>query len=131
KPATEKMEITFVTDKAPDHIPLENIAYIYPVLNQQNFYPKEYKKGYLKLITQQNYLFDRGYEMRAEFVSITSGQGERTKLSYNKSKAMVLYDLPDMDLNATYSLNLIAFPPGADIQTKVIIENTEVLTNAE
>src|SRR5690606_7232806 len=97
KPASEKMEITFVTDKAPDHIPLENIAYMYPVLDQQNFYSKEYKKGYVKLITPQNYLFDKGYDMRAEFVSTTSGRGERTDLSYNKSKATVFYDLPDMD----------------------------------
>lgn len=131
KPATEKLEITFVTDKAPDHIPLENIAYMYPVLDQKSFYPKEYKKGYIKLITEQNYLFDSGYEMRAEFSSIASGKGERVHLTYDRSKSTVLYDLPDMDLNTSYRLNLLAFPPGADIQTKIIVENTEVLTDAE
>ena len=131
KPVVERMESTFVTDKAPDHIPLENIAYMYPVIDQQSFYPEEYDKGYLKLITPQNYLFESGFEMRAEFVSINSGQGVRTDLSYDQSKATVFYDVPEMALNAPYTLNLMAFPPGADIQTEIIIQETEMLAGED
>ena len=131
KPIVERMESTFVTDKAPDHIPLENIAYMYPVIDQQSFYPEEYDKGYLKLITPQNYLFESGFEMRAEFVSINSGQGVRTDLSYDQSKATVFYDVPEMALNAPYTLNLMAFPPGADIQTEIIIQETEMLAGED
>ena len=76
KPITEKQEIKFTTDLAPDHIPLENISYMYPVLDQGQFYPKEFNKGYVKLITPQNYLFEGGYEMRAEFVATSNRQGD-------------------------------------------------------
>lgn len=130
KPVIEKAESTFMTDKAPDHIPLENIAYMYPVLDQQSFYPEEYDRGYVKMIQAQNYLFESGFEMRAEFVS-TSGQGERTNVSYDRSNATVFYDVPSMALNTAHDLNLVVFPPGADIQTEIIIEQTEVLTDEE
>ncbi len=130
QPVIEKGESTFITDKAPDHIPFENIAYMYPVMDQQSFYPEEYDKGYVKMITAQNYLFDTGFEMRAEFVN-SSGQGERTNVSYDRSNATVFYDVPNMALNSTYDLNLVVFPPGADIQTEIIIEQTEVLAGEE
>ncbi len=131
KPVIEKKEISFVTDRAPDHIPFENIAYMYPVLEQQSFYPEEYDKGYVKMITPQNYLFNSGYEMRAEFVSTANGQGIRTDLSYDQSKATVFYDVPEMTLDAPYNLNLMAFPPGADIQTEIVVEETELFADQE
>ncbi|MBD0776981.1 hypothetical protein HPE56_04170 [Maribacter sp. ANRC-HE7] len=130
-PVIEKQEATFTTDLAPDHIPLENIAYMYPVMEQQNFYPEEYDKGYVKMITPQNYLFNSGYEMRAEFSSTATGQGIRTKLSYDQSKATVFYDVPEMTLGTPYKLNLMAFPPGADIQTEIIVEETELFADQE
>tara|TARA_R110002050_G_scaffold110892_1_gene223558 strand:- start:56035 stop:61071 length:5037 start_codon:yes stop_codon:yes gene_type:complete len=131
KPAVEKLEAIFKTDKAPDHIPLENIAYLYPVLDQESFYPEEYNKGYVKMVTPQNYLFESGYEMRAEFVAKNTGQGIRTNLSYDKGMATVFYDIPDMDLNNPYELNLMAFPPGADIQTEIVVVETDAFSDDE
>ncbi|QFZ54940.1 hypothetical protein FEZ18_09080 [Oceanihabitans sp. IOP_32] len=131
KPAVEKLESVFITDKAPGHIPLENIVYMYPVLEQQSFYPEEYNKGYVKMKTPQNYLFENGYEMRAEFMNTTTGQGIRTNLSYDRGKGTVFYDIPKMNLNNNYELNLMAFPPGADIQTKIITVETDAFTDEE
>tara|TARA_R110000796_G_scaffold250788_2_gene380589 strand:- start:98494 stop:103422 length:4929 start_codon:yes stop_codon:yes gene_type:complete len=131
KPAMEKLEAVFVTDKAPDHIPLENIAYMYPVLDQESFYPEEYNKGYVKMKTPQNYLFENRYEMRAEFIAKNTGQGIRTNLSYDQGKATVFYEIPEMNLANNYTLSLIAFPPGADIQTEILVEETDAFTNDE
>ncbi|MCK0147427.1 hypothetical protein MWU78_17360 [Arenibacter sp. F26102] len=132
KPVIEKKEITFKTDRAPDYIPLENIAYMYPVIYQQSFYPEEYSKGYVKMKTPQNYLFDSGFETRAEFVSMTSNQGTRTNLTYDRSKATVFYEVPEgMSLNSSYKLNLLAFPPGSNIKSEIIVENTETLADQE
>ncbi|MCM4150589.1 hypothetical protein DHD05_03210 [Arenibacter sp. N53] len=132
KPVIEKKEITFKTDRAPDYIPLENIAYMYPVIDQQSFYPEEYNKGYVKMKTPQNYLFDSGFKTRAEFVSTVNNKGIRTNLSYDKSKAMVFYEVPEgMSLNSNYNINLLTFPPGSDIKTEIIIENTETLADQE
>lgn len=121
KPVLEKKEVVFKTDKAPDYIPMENIVYMYPVPNQQSFYPEEHKTGYVKLKSPQNYLFEAGYEMRAEFADNNTGQATRTKLSYDRFKATLFYDVPEMMLNAPYTINLVAFPPGAEIKQEYTI----------
>ena len=126
QPVIEKREATFLTDRAPDYIPLENIAYMYPVLDQQSFYPEEYNKGYVKMITPQNYLFESGYEIRAEFITVGSGEGTRMNLSYDRSKATAFYDIPEMALEMPYHLNLVAFPPGQDIPTEIVVDETEI-----
>jgi hypothetical protein len=101
-------------------------------MDQKSFYPEEYKKGYVKMITPQNYLFESGFEMRAEFFSTGNGQGVRTNLTYDKAKATIFFDVPDpLSLNSSYNLNLIAFPPGTNIKTEIIVENTELLADQE
>ena len=131
KPVKEKKEVTFKTDKAPDYISMENIVYMYPVPDQKSFYPEEYKRGYLKMKQPQHYLFEAGYEMRAEFSDNNTGQAIRTNLSYDRSKSTVYYDVPDMMLNAPYTLNLIAFPPGAEIEQEIKIVKEDVLADAD
>ncbi|GGW50683.1 hypothetical protein [Arenibacter certesii] len=131
KPIVEKKEVIFKTDKAPDYISMENIVYMYPVPDQKSFYPEEYKKGYLKMKQPQHYLFEAGYEMRAEFSDNSTGQAIRTNLSYDRSKSTVYYDVPDMMLNAPYTLNLIAFPPGAEIKQEIKIVKEDLITDAE
>ncbi len=131
KPILERKEVTFKTDKAPDYIPMENIAYMYPVLDQHSFYPEEFKTGYVKLKSAQNYLFESGYEIRAEFANNSTGQAIRTNLSYDKSKSTIFYDIPEMVLNAPYTLNLIAFPPGAEIEQEIKIIKEDLFAEAE
>ncbi|MDO6515856.1 hypothetical protein [Zobellia uliginosa] len=131
KPVIEKKEISFVTDKAPDHIVWENVAYLYPVKEQRNFYPKEYKKGYVKMIQPQDNLFNKDFEIRAEFVSRASGQGVRTPVSYDKNKGTVFFDIPDLMLDAEYDLNLMVFPSGQEIPTEIVVEETELLEDED
>ena len=130
KPVVEKKELIFRTDKAPDYIPLENVVYAYPVVDQTSFYPEEYNKGYVKMKTPQHYLFESGFQMRAEFKDNLTGQAIRTNLSYDKSKATIHFEVPDMVLNAPHTLNLIAFPPGADIQQEVTIVEDDLFSEA-
>ncbi|MEP2278701.1 MAG: hypothetical protein ABJI11_04675, partial [Maribacter sp.] len=131
EPVIERAESTFVTDEAPDHIVWENVAYVYPVKDQQSFHPKEYNKGYVKMIQHQSDLFDDGYEMRAEFMP-EYGDGVRTAMQYDIANSMVLFDIPDeLDLDKTYFLNLVVYPPGADAPTEIIVEETNVLSGEE
>src|SRR5690606_21726932 len=60
KKIVEYKEISFTTDKAPDHIPAHNVAYSYPVAGQLHFHKEEYSKGYIKLISGQPELFKVG-----------------------------------------------------------------------
>jgi len=110
KPAVEKRESKFNTDVAPDYIPLENIAYMYPVLDQQNFYPDEFDKGYIKLKRGQTYLFDGGYTIKAQINE--NGTATRTNLGYNSADRMVNFDLPSMSTSSPMILDIMAFPPG-------------------
>ena len=124
KPITEKREITFSTDKAPDYIEWGNVVYTYPVKEQMNFYPEEYNKGYVQLKSGRPDLFSNGYQMRAEIASST-GVVRRTDLSYSPSNKRIVFNVPEMFLNTDYKINLMAFPPGQEIKPEIIIENTE------
>ena len=122
---TEKQEIIFTTDQAPDHIEWGNVVYTYPVKEQLNFYPEEYDKGYIQLKSGRPDLFNIGYQMRAEIASST-GVVRRTDLSYNPSNKRIVFNVPEMFLNTDYKINLMAFPPGQDIRPEIIVENTEI-----
>ena len=124
KLVTEAREVSFVTDKAPDYIPIENVAYMYPVKDQKNFYPEEYKKGYIKLKQGQSYLFEGAYTIKGQTTSAT-GLVNRTLLKYDAAKKMVHFDLPDMVTNTNYKLNVMAFPPGQEVEAEIVIEETE------
>ncbi|WP_406630123.1 hypothetical protein RAN96_09055, partial [Ornithobacterium rhinotracheale] len=58
KKAIEIEEREFTTGTAPNTIPLSNIEYAYPVVEQENYYTGETNRGYIKLKRGQDYLFD-------------------------------------------------------------------------
>ncbi len=49
KAPTENMKVTFTSGVAPNYIPTDNIAYMYPVVGQKNCFIEETDKGYIKL----------------------------------------------------------------------------------
>jgi len=128
-PAVEKRESKFVTDIAPDYIPMENIAYMYPVIDQKNFYPKEYDKGYIKLIRGQTYLFEGGYTIKAQ--TNENGNAIRTDLSYNSANKMLNFNLADMSTSSSIIMDIMAFPPGENVASEVVIEETSTSFDEE
>jgi hypothetical protein len=57
-PAEETRSVTFKTDTAAlVNVPLENIAYSYPIVEQLNFYQDESLKGFIKLLKRQDQIF--------------------------------------------------------------------------
>jgi hypothetical protein len=79
KEAVETKEIAFKTNEAPDNIPLENIVYAYPVVNQKYYLKGESNKGYIQLQFGQSYLFPAGMDNKLEMEdsggSIAKGTG--------------------------------------------------------
>ena len=57
KPALEEKIVSFTTGGAPENIPVENIVYAYPALEQRYLLPKESAKGFVQLKLGQKYLF--------------------------------------------------------------------------
>ena len=56
KPAVEEKQVSFTTGGAPQNIPVQNIVYAYPVLDQRHLLPRESSRGYIQLQLGQKYL---------------------------------------------------------------------------
>ncbi|RZS93567.1 hypothetical protein [Aquimarina brevivitae] len=123
--AMESETKTFTTGLAPTSIPLRNITYSYPVIDQQYFYKNEYDKAYVKLNQGQAYLFDSldGYTFRALFETDISS--EESSVSYDVADKMVIIPLPANISNSTaYRLRIESVPPeDLESQTSELTES--------
>lgn len=112
KPAKEIEERSFTTGEAPDHIPISNVVYAYPVVDQQYFYQNERRSGYVKLERGQPYLFSP----KTDWVQYTGFESESHSVgaagvSYHGSDKMVRFDFPILQNQQTYSFKLLSASP--------------------
>jgi len=107
KVATETKEVNFTTGEAPKTIPLNNIAYMYPVLGQKNLFIDEYGTAYINLKRGQSYLFDAvpNWEKRM-VMSSENGTIVRKKYTYNSGKKQIVYTLPKNDMSNETAYNV-------------------------
>jgi len=101
---------TFKTGPAPDYIPLDNIQYTYPLMNQLNFHDKASSTGYIQLIRGQKYLFEESSTHDFVIKYISSTATTNTPLSYNDSKLRVQFPIPDLAKSAFYQAILAKRP---------------------
>ena len=112
---TEIKQVKFTTSQAPDYIPDENIAYVYPVKQQYNFYQNEAHQGYIKLIRGQSYLFhasDSGManQYAAAFAAKDGSDSINTAMSYDSVNQQVNFAIPNNLNNQTiYDLDMIKY----------------------
>lgn len=107
---TEKMECTFTSGLAPDYIPLSNVEYSYPVLNQYNFYKNEYNQGYIKLKKGQPELFvaPKGFIQKGR---IKTNQGSQNMFDFVYSNQTITYSMPSgLNNSSIYTLDLVNIP---------------------
>ncbi|WP_025740904.1 hypothetical protein [Aquimarina pacifica] len=110
KKALETEERNFTTGTAPDYIPLNNIQYSYPVVDQEYFYPDEYNTGYIQLKQGQDYLFeDDQWQSNLKLVSF-GGEIKETDLKYFTAENKLQYTLPDIDREEKYTVSITSFP---------------------
>lgn len=105
--AVEIEERTFTTGTAPNKIPLSNIQYVYPVVNQNNFYTQENNKGYIKLKRGQDYLFDDPNWKTASRFKADNNVLE-SNFNYNNSDNTVAFDIPNLDKQKEYTFAILA-----------------------
>ncbi len=111
--AIETEERNFVTGGAPDHIPLHNIQYSYPVVDQQMFYSDEYDKGYIQLQRGQDYLFDDSqWKSTVKYVEDTGNIAE-SNFGYDNGDNKVVYKLPKVSQDTKYMMTIVSSPKGA------------------
>jgi hypothetical protein len=136
--AQETREVGFTTGEAPDYIPLHNIEYAYPLLDQQYYYPDEFKKGYVQLKRGQSYLFPQGwtYSLQIDRVNKT----EKGAFAYDAGERRVHYNLPSLSRDQQYAIQFLSASQtqaggnaaGATKETTLLDdgENTVVQTSA-
>lgn len=95
KPAKETKSVSFISGEAPEYIPLHNIKYSYPVVNQQYLYTKEYPQGYIQLKQGQDYLFELDqWETSIKMSEKDTKEELKVRFTYNNSSNQVNYELP-------------------------------------
>ncbi|WP_378187303.1 hypothetical protein ACE939_03010 [Aquimarina sp. W85] len=106
--AIEIEERNFTTGGAPDHIPLHNIQYSYPVVDQQLFYSGEYNSGYIQLQRGQDYLFDDSqWKSTVKFIDADGTIGE-SAFNYNTGDNQVRYRLPKVKNEMPYRMQIVS-----------------------
>lgn len=111
KKSVESKEVSFTTGEAPTTIPFHNIEYVYPVVDQKNFYVSEYPKGYIHLLRGQSYLFDipKGWKQEL-IIQDERGTELKTNFSYDAGNKQVNFNLPTLNLQTAYSLGIVSKP---------------------
>ncbi len=132
KKATEKEERSFVTGTAPTTIPLRNILYAYPVVEQHNYYIGEADKGYIKLKRGQDYLFDNPNWTTSVAFS-REGETVQTAFNYDTSTNEIRFTVPRLKKKEEYNLGIVARTQKADAEgeAKTIVKNQKASAGEE
>ena len=115
QPAKEFKEHIFTTGGAPDYIPLHNITYAYPVIDQKYFFEDEYEQGYIQLKRGQDYLFDDdAWESFITFTKENEASSSEITFSYNTAENILNYDLPNVSQSSQYHMAIASRLKGSD-----------------
>ncbi len=107
KPARESRIAEFKTGTAPNYIPLTNIQYCYPVVDQKNFYKNEYANGYIQLKRGQEYLFPDNFIYNTVFATKDNNQS-KADFKYDKVQSRIDYSFPTLNNKVNYELSFVA-----------------------
>jgi len=131
KKAVEEKVINFTTGTAPNNIPLSNVEYAYPVVDQRNYYRDESTAGYIQLKRGQSYLFPTNwkYEIR---VGQTGKPSNNQAVTYNVAEKRVDFTVSALDLSTNYFIGLVATPlDGTTTQQATTAEQVVTSDNGE
>lgn len=130
--SVETKEISFVTGEAPESIPLSNIQYAYPVLDQQHLYLKEHGTGYIQLKRGQSYLFDKsnGWQQVLRLKD-AAGSGLKPEWTYDATNKRVNWTMPSLNPEAKYTLDIVNLPPAAGSSGQQVNTNYTVTDNGD
>ncbi|KAA6338452.1 hypothetical protein EZS27_013541 [termite gut metagenome] len=112
KEAIESKMITFHTGSAPKDIPLRNITYAYPVVDQKYYLKDENRKGYIQLERGQSYLFSTGLKNQIVYED-NMGNRQYIDFKYNESQKRIDYTVPEIRNSASYSMSIVSLIQGS------------------
>ncbi|MCL2027237.1 MAG: hypothetical protein FWG79_02000 [Bacteroidales bacterium] len=110
QPQKETLSQTFTTGDRPKTLPLSEILYTYPVIDQQNFYVQESSEGYIQLKRNFEYLFDvDNYDYVVNFEA-SDGVVFSSDVVYNIPKIRVEWEMPNLNAQTNYTVRIIGNP---------------------
>ena len=130
KEAMETKTIRFKTSDAPKDIPLRNIVYSYPVVDQKYYLKGESGKGYVQLQHGQSYLFPSDMKNQVE-IKDNTGNIQQVDFTYNESKRRIEYTMPATQNSTGYTFSILSLSKGGNNQSATAINTTSLLNDEE
>jgi len=124
--ATESMETTFTTGTAPDVIPLQNIEYAYPVVDQKFFFTGESPAGFIQLKRGQSYLFSDSYTNEMHVMRPDSTYSA-VPFTYSSATNRIAYTMPELSAQTAYTTDVVLMSKNG---TAAAAAATTAVTNA-
>ena len=118
-PVIEEKEVKFTTGDAPRKIPLRNIEYMYPIVDQQYMLPKESTTGFVQLDKGQQYLFGNGFSDELYFID-EGGVKTKANFSYNTAEKRLILHSTFLDNEKKYTYALITLNP-SDVEDDQVL----------
>lgn len=117
--ATETEARNFTTGLAPNYIPVTNIAYCYPVMDQKYVYQNESKEAYVVLKQGQTYLFEltEGQSQKAFYKTGTNSN--TGGITYNTSLKKVSISMPVLQTSKAYNISLMTLETKSDANSNL------------
>jgi hypothetical protein len=129
--AVETRNISFTTGEAPDYIPLSNIVYTYPLINQKYYYVKESTSGYVQLDRGQSYLFPTTGWTYSVNIDRT-GKSETNSYSYDADNKRIYYTLRSaLNRGQEYDIKFQAIPVAKTTTSTPQTKETVLLKDEE
>lgn len=130
---TKTYTYTFTTSKAPDHIPVSNVAYSYPSINQYNYYQNETKNGYITLKQGQSYLFAANPQWN-QTIRFTANNGKPVEVPFNyitTAKEIQLQLPSDFTNDQLYGLAIVNVPKTSLSSIDQNVDTSRVVSTGE
>ncbi|MDR2065464.1 MAG: hypothetical protein LBP85_07145 [Prevotellaceae bacterium] len=133
--AMEIKTVKFTTGDAPDDIPLRNVVYSYPVVDQKYYLKDEHPSGYVQLEFGQNYLFPPELENRV-CIEDEAGNKQYADFVYNQAQKRIDFTMPQIQNQKQYKFNILSFNRGdAPAESSTVVSqslmNDEELGNID
>lgn len=101
----EIKSVNFQTGDAPYYIPLQNIAYMYPVKDQQNYYIDESRTGWIQLKRGQRYLFTQPDAIALTFENNSTLSS--VPVAYDIENLRLGFTMPKQSKSSSYTVQLL------------------------
>lgn len=123
--AQESMDVTFTTGTAPDVIPIQNVDYAYPVVEQKFFLKGESPAGIIQLKRGQSYLFSDDYKNEMHLTR-ADGTYSAVSFTYNSGTNRIDYTLPELTGGAGYTTDIVLMSKnGTDAAAAPTVTSTD------